>query len=125
VGVVSVSDVLRAGSAATADACSLPPSGYLKNAGLGYELGRRELAQLLRTTVPPGRTVGEIMTRNVIQVEAGSSALAALQIMHARGIHRVFVTRSARVIGVISQGSLLAGLAAAPAEEAVKVESAA
>jgi CBS domain-containing protein len=115
VGVVSVSDVLRAGRPEAEEACSAPPTGHLRNAGFGYELGRQELAQLLKQVARNGLTVGEVMTRAVIQVEADTPLLDALCLMQAKRIHRVFVVKSGRVLGVISNGSLLAGLVGARA----------
>lgn len=108
VGVVSISDVLRAGGGAD-DAAQL--AGYREEA-LGYELGREQLTRLLRST-GGSQPVSDIMTPTVIHVEAGAPLLDALRLMHDRRIHRVFVMKAGRLVGMIDNSTLLAGLVTA------------
>lgn len=110
VGVVSISDVLRTGAADEAAGLA----GYRDGTGLGYELGKEQLARLLRGT-GGNRAVSDIMTPTVIHVEAATPLLEALRLMHGRKIHRVFVMSAGRLVGMIDNAALLAGLATAPA----------
>lgn len=109
VGVVSISDVLRA--TPRNDTGNAAVDGY-RDTAPGYEMGRTELAELLRQAASVGTvgTVGMIMTPTVITVEADAPLLDALRLMHGRRIHRVFVVKSGRLVGVISNSSLLEGL---------------
>lgn len=109
VGVVSISDVLRAGAKAGAESEAAHLAGYREDTGLGYEVGKEQLARLLRSA-GGSRPVSEIMTPAVIHVEAATPVLEALRLMHDRKIHRVFVMNGGRLVGMIDNNALLAGL---------------
>lgn len=108
VGVVSISDVLRTGAAPHTPGEAAQLAGYREEA-LGYELGKEQLARLLRSAADH-RPVSAIMTPTVIHVDTGTPLLEALRLMHDRKIHRVFVMNAGRLVGMIDNNVLLAGL---------------
>ena len=53
------------------------------------------------------RTVGDVMTRNVITVTAGSEVSQAARTMLEAGVKRVPVTRGRHVVGIVSRRDLV------------------
>jgi CBS domain-containing protein len=77
-GVISRSDLLRIGR---------------------RQAGARKGASLLTL---PDRSVGEVMTRDVLVAGPDDPIEQACQLMVRRSVHRVFVTENSRLIGVFS-----------------------
>lgn len=55
----------------------------------------------------PGRTAGEIMTRNVISVGDETSADQVTALMGVHGIRRVPVVRNGKLVGIVTRSDLL------------------
>ncbi|HEY7578848.1 MAG TPA: CBS domain-containing protein [Acetobacteraceae bacterium] len=58
-----------------------------------------------------GRKAGEIMTRDVVTVDAATPIADIAHLLEARRIKRVPVTRDGRVVGIVSRRNLLQALA--------------
>jgi CBS domain-containing protein len=54
-----------------------------------------------------GRTVDEVMTRDVITVDEGASLDAAAEIMLTRRIRRLPVARDGKLVGILTRADLL------------------
>lgn len=59
-----------------------------------------------------GLTVGDVMTREVVTVDAGAALDQVAMLFESRGIKRAPVMRSGRMVGIVSRANLLQGLAA-------------
>ena len=55
-----------------------------------------------RTVLPTGRSAGDIMRTELVAVDEGDSIRAASEAMIRHHIHRVFVRREGRIVGVLS-----------------------
>lgn len=58
-----------------------------------------------------GRKAGEIMTREVVTVDAATSIAEVAHLLETRHIKRVPVTRDGRLVGIVSRRNLLQALA--------------
>lgn len=103
VGVVSLTDVTRsqAEGIETSDALN----DYYQRA-LVQQMGDVD-AQAMSLTVEPEQTVGDIMTPMVFEVEEDTPVQEVADTMLNGRIHRVFVTRKGKLVGVVSAFDLL------------------
>lgn len=52
-------------------------------------------------------TVNQIMTRSIVQIEVGTSAVDAAKLMKARNIGSVFVTKADVIIGIVTEPDIV------------------
>jgi len=102
IGVVSLTDVARGGALTERDAQA--PAYYRQ--GLEHLVGRDEL-NAFRVELESQTTVGDIMTRVVFSVDESASVQEVATAMVTGRIHRVLVTQSKKVVGIISSMDLL------------------
>lgn len=108
VGVVSLADVARATSEQPRlegrPGTERPqvPDFYLRGWG---RLAVEEVESF--QVEEPGLLVSEIMTPRVHSVEEGTPVSEAARMMREAHIHRVLVTRSGRVVGIVTTSDLL------------------
>jgi CBS domain-containing protein len=105
VGIISETDLMwqQTGVTPPAYIMFLDSVIYLQNPG-DYE---RDLHRAL------GQTVGEVMSKNPINISPEQTLRAAAQIMHDRSIHRLPVLDSAgQVIGILTRGDIVRAMAA-------------
>lgn len=87
----------------------------------GRLVGVVSLSDVVRRLGPstPGSTapvtgadclVSDLMTPALIEVEPQTPLLEVVRLMHRRKIHRVFVVKAGRLMGVVSAGSFLGAL---------------
>lgn len=83
-------------------------------------LGPGQLAE--EYTRAHGRTVDEVMTRNIVSIGEGASLEEAVQLMEKHRVKRLPVVRNDVIVGMISRGTLLhAFIAATPEHPPEKV----
>lgn len=82
------------------------------------EIGRREPGEALLSL--PRRPVSEVMSGEVVTVSAEDTVSAAAERMRDSGVHRVFVTRGKRLLGVISTGDLMTAICDQRANTAIR-----
>lgn len=91
---------------------------------LEFVIGSRRLAdEFVRTH---GRSVGELMTRSVINVAEETPLEEIVKLFEERGIKRVPVLRGEKLVGILSRADLLRALLRAlppPSEEAANDEA--
>lgn len=81
----------------------------------------RRLGPAVPGTVAPATdcSVSDLMTPALIEVEPQTPLLEVVRLMHRRRIHRVFVVKAGRLLGVVSAGSFLGALLQEEEREAV------
>ncbi len=52
-------------------------------------------------------TVNQIMTRSIVQIEVGTSAVDAAKLMKVRNIGSVFVTKADVIIGIVTEADIV------------------
>lgn len=110
IGVVSVTDVAASPAAGSPLGESGDPSRELR--GWEDRMGRDELRRL---SVRNGSmTVGDIMTPTVYTVPEDTPASQLARTMVAGRIHRLFVTRGRKIVGIVTSLDLLKLLAVEP-----------
>jgi CBS domain-containing protein len=97
VGVVSATDLMR--SDAREQTQTTTP-GYFASS-LDRPLSQDELGTMY-VEVGDGQTVGEVMTPVVFQAEEETPVAEVADMMTQGRIHRVVVTRDAKVVGIVS-----------------------
>jgi CBS domain-containing protein len=103
IGVVSMTDIVRgAGAAARRHGAAHAHDWYLLGPAFAYALPREHLEQ--------ASTVRDIMTPTVFDVPVNATAREIAETMLRGHIHRVFVTESGMVIGVITVFDVLRAL---------------
>lgn len=104
VGVVSLTDVARNGSLTDRETSPEVPSFYLR--GLEKFVAREELKGF--SVAGEARTlVRDVMTPMVFSVDEAAPVQEVAAAMITGRIHRVFVTREGRMVGIISSMDLL------------------
>ena len=103
IGVVSLTDLARHNSA-SGETSRRPASFY--RAELEAEYAEEEIDQL-RVSDSAGTTAEHVMTPQVYDVSPHTSIKQVAQVMHRGGIHRLFVTESGKIQGVISALDML------------------
>jgi CBS domain-containing protein len=103
IGVVSTTDIVRgAGAAARREQAAHTHDYYLQGPAFAYSLPRWHAEQ--------ASTVRDIMTPTVFDVPVNATAQEIAETMLRGHIHRVFVTESGMVIGVITVFDVLRAL---------------
>jgi len=103
IGVVSLTDVARMGALGEKDKSDVP-------AFYRHDLARfiaRDEMHGLHVTAESQTTVGDIMTPMVFSVTEDASVQEVAEAMLTGRIHRVFVTRDGKLVGIISAMDLL------------------
>jgi len=103
VGVVSLTDITR--SQAEGVEASDALNDYYQRA-LVQQMGELDAASM-SLTVEPEKTVGDIMTPMVFGVSEDTPVQEVAATMLNGHIHRVFVTRDGKLVGVVSAFDLL------------------
>ena len=107
VGVVSVSDVFKFNNLAEPDKSNALRNLYRDSCG--QEIDEEVLLSWTKDA-DKNCTVHQIMTPEVIAVDAEQTITEIAELLVEKHIHRVFVTEQKRVIGVISVMDILAAL---------------
>jgi CBS domain-containing protein len=79
--------------------------------GAGALVGIVSEADLLAKGGTPGATVGDIMTRTVITVDAGARLEEIAAIMTRERVKRVPVLEAGRLVGILSRADLVRWMA--------------
>jgi len=103
IGVVSLSDIVRYDTQPEKDP-QWPHDYYLH--ALERQCAREEVASF-RIEAEPLKTVRAIMTPMVFQVTEDTPVQQVADMMIKNRIHRIFVTRDEKVIGIISTPDML------------------
>ena len=103
IGVVSLSDIVRYDTQAEKD--SQWPHDYYVHA-LERQFAREEAASF-RIEAEPLKTVRAIMTPMIFQVDEDMPVQQVADMMIKNRIHRIFVTRDKKVVGIISTPDML------------------
>ena len=103
IGVVSLSDIVRYDTQPEKD--SQWPHDYYLHA-LERQCAREEIASF-RIEAEPLKTVRAIMTPMIFQVTEDTPVQQVADMMIKNRIHRVFVTRGEKVVGIISTPDML------------------
>ena len=109
VGVVTVTDIMKFDSASADDKTIQVTLDHYCNIATTTldEADLRRLTERASTIC----TVNSIMTSDVIQVTENTPLFEACALMLDKDVHRLFVTRSEKVIGVITSMDLLKPMA--------------
>jgi CBS domain-containing protein len=106
VGIVSEGDLLHRAELGTESQAKRRQSWWLDHFASG----------LARDYVKAhGRTVGDIMSRDVVSVNEDTSLADVATLLETRRIKRVPVVRDGKVVGIVSRSNLVRALGAAPA----------
>lgn len=106
VGIVSEGDLLHRAELGTESQAKRRHSWWLDHfaSGLAREYVKAH-----------GRTVGDIMSRDVVSVTEDASLADIATLLETRRIKRVPVVRDGKVVGIVSRSNLVRALGAAPA----------
>jgi CBS domain-containing protein len=105
IGVVSLSDIVRYNSLPSKDTQLEGPHEYYVR-GLERQYGRQEISSF-RIGTEPLATVQDIMTPMILDVQEDTGVKQVADIMIRGHIHRVFVTRKEKLVGVITTVDML------------------
>ncbi len=81
---------------------------------LSFFFSTREAADYVKSHA---RSVGDVMSRDVISVDENTSLQIIANLFELRGIKRVPVLRDGKLVGIVSRANLVQALASAPQEE--------
>ena len=104
-GVVSLTDIVRHSSIPAKDSQLTGPHDYYRQ-GLEYQYAKEEIASF-RIGAEPLVTVRDIMTPMVFDVDEDTRVKQVADTMIRGRIHRVFVTRKRKLVGVITTVDML------------------
>ena len=104
-GVVSLTDIALQETLPTRELQSQGPHEYYLH-GMERQYAREEIASFNITTEPT-ITVRNIMTPMVYRVDEDTTVQQAAETMIKNRIHRVFVTREEKVVGVLAALDML------------------
>lgn len=107
VGVVSLTDIVRHDSFHGHEADEDIPEYYLR--GLESRYAREDLAAL-RLKPELAATVRDIMTPLIFEVGEDTPLMTVADVMVRGHIHRVFVTRDRKIVGIITALDMLRAL---------------
>lgn len=107
VGVVSVSDVFKFNNLTERDKSNALRNHYRDSCG--QEINEEVLRSWVKDA-DKNCTVHQIMNHEVIAIDQGESIKSVAKILLDQHIHRVFVTDSNKVVGVITAMDVLAAL---------------
>ena len=116
VGVVSEGDLLHRAETGTERRTQRRRSRWLDNFASDQEAARDYVKA-------HGRTVREIMTRDVISVTDTTELADIATLLETRRIRRVPVVRDGQLVGIISRANLVRALAMTKSESAVEADS--
>jgi len=116
VGVVSEGDLLHRAETGTERRTQRRRSRWLDNFASDQEAARDYVKA-------HGRTVREIMTRDVISVSDTTELADIATLLETRRIRRVPVVRDGQLVGIISRANLVRALAMTKSESAVEADS--
>ena len=116
VGVVSEGDLLHRAETGTERRTQRRRSRWLDNFASDQEAARDYVKA-------HGRTVREIMTRDVISVSDTTELADIATLLETRRIRRVPVVRDGQLIGIISRANLVRALAMTKSESAIEADS--
>lgn len=105
VGVVSVSDIFQFENADSETKTEALRACYREATGI--DIASRKDLEAWQQKAEYHCTVHQIMTHEVVSVEASSDLGEVAMALVSNGIHRVFVTDQGRIVGVISSTDLL------------------
>ena len=116
VGVVSEGDLLHRAETGTERRTQRRRSRWLDNFASDQEAARDYVKA-------HGRTVREIMTREVISVNDMTELADIATLLETRRIRRVPVVRDGQLVGIISRANLVRALAMTKSESAIEADS--
>jgi len=116
VGVVSEGDLLHRAETGTERRTQRRRSRWLDNFASDQEAARDYVKA-------HGRTVREIMTRDVISVSDTTELADIATLLETRRIRRVPVVRDGQLVGIISRANLVRALAMTKSESAIEADS--
>jgi len=105
IGVVSSTDIITNDTIPENDPESFGPHEYYRH-NLEHRYAKVEISSF---TIggEPLTTVGDIMTPLIFKVGENASLKQTADIMIKNRIHRIFVTRAERIVGIISSADML------------------
>ena len=116
VGVVSEGDLLHRAETGTERRTQRRRSRWLDNFASDQAAARDYV-------IAHGRTVREIMTRDVISVSDTTELADIATLLETRRIRRVPVVRDGQLVGIISRANLVRALAMTKSESAIEADS--
>lgn len=105
VGVVSLTDIILNGTLPEKDPQSYEPHEYYMD-DLERQYAREEIS-FFQIRGEPLITIHDIMTPTIFKVTENTSVQKVAEIMIKNCIHRVFVTRGEKMLGIISTVDML------------------
>ena len=79
----------------------------LRDREIAGVLSERDLGGRRAETVSGGRTVGELMSRHAVTIDAGATAREAARRLRGRSIGCLPVTESGQLVGIVTTADLL------------------
>ena len=104
VGVVTFSDIVLFESKSTQEKGKLLEEVYAEFVGQQYD---EDIIRQMASKADESCTVNQVMTPDVVQVDAKASLQEVAYIMLQHGIRRVFVSKLGIIAGVISTSNIL------------------
>ena len=94
-------------------------SDFLRRAEIGTEAPQRRWLELLLGPASRaedyarshGRTVQEVMSRNIVSASRETHLTELVELMEEHGIKRIPVTEEGRIVGIVSRADLMSALA--------------
>ncbi|MEY8204492.1 MAG: CBS domain-containing protein [Bermanella sp.] len=108
VGVVSLSDIVAFEGKSSVEKSQLFEDVYAEFVGQQYDT---QLVEQMARSADENCTVNQIMTPEVVQVDAQADLQEIAYVMLQHGIRRVFVSKHGIVAGVISTSNILQAIA--------------
>ena len=108
VGVVSLSDIVAFEGKSSVEKTQLFEDVYAEFVGQQYDA---PLVEQMARSADENCTVNQIMTPEVVQVDAQADLQEIAYVMLQHGIRRVFVSKHGIVAGVISTSNILQAIA--------------
>lgn len=108
VGVVTQSDVVRFESNSDQEKGRMLQQVYSEFVGLEYD---EALQEQMLSQADVNCTVNQVMTDNVVKIDAKASFQEVAYVMLQNGIRRIFVTNNGLIEGVISGSNILRAIA--------------
>ena len=105
IGVVSLTDIIQQGTLTEKDTPSYEPHEYYRHI-LEDRYTREEIASL-QIKGEPMFTTHDIMTPTIFKVNENRTVQEVADTLIRNRIHRVFVTRNEKVVGIISTVDML------------------
>jgi CBS-domain-containing membrane protein len=116
VGIVSEGDLLHRAEIGTGRRTKRQRSWWLEAIKSGRDAGFRDYVK------SHGRTVENVMTRDVISVSETTELADIATLLETKGIKRVPVVRDGQLVGIISRSNLVRALTATKRDAATKAD---